>query len=189
MQTRSYQRRYLRAPFWQDVLYADEDFVFKGKAKNISERGLLLSEIGHFPQTHIISFMTVLPQLPRFKNYDLDKLRSFNPENLVAQVVRFKAQIVRRFEIGSEIDGVFLNQIGLSIEQIHPHDQQKINQYVEVFSSNLIYLLVLIDNLNTDKNNLEKFRILSEFLGYNKDEKLALLRKQVEDDYSSLQWN
>ena len=66
--------------------------------------------------------------------------------------------------------------------------QMAIKEYVKVFSSNLIYLQVLIDSLNTDEKNIEKARLLASILGYDKDQKISVLFKKVQHDYQSLQW-
>jgi hypothetical protein len=183
-----YQRRYLRAPYKLDVLFVDQNFVFKGKALNISEGGLLLEEVGHFPEVDNIDFLIKLPQFPLFKNFDFDKIASYNSEVLDARVVRFKAKLVRKIKIQSKVNELFSSQIGLQIQDINSFDKAKVASYVDVFSSNLIYLLVLLDTLNSDKNNLQKVRIISESLGYSPSEKISLLRIQVEHDYKSLQW-
>ena len=79
-------------------------------------------------------------------------------------------------------------EICLQIKEISQFDQAKISTYVDVFASNLIYLQVLLDTMNSDENHLLKLRRISEYLGYEKDMKLALLRKTVQEDYRSLQW-
>ena len=79
--------------------------------------------------------------------------------------------------------------IFLNILNIKEDDQHKIAQNIETFATNLTYLLVLLDNLNSNTNNLEKVRRISEFLGYSKDLKISLLRENVESDFFSLQWS
>ncbi len=189
MQERTgYQRRYLRAPFTQDILFVEQNFVFKGKAINISEGGMLLGEVGFFPESDSVHFMIRLPQFPLFKNFSSEKVSQYRSELLEAKTVRFKAKMVRKVEIRSKVDELFHSQIGLSILEIKPFDQAKIASYVDVFSSNLIYLLVLLDNINEDRNNLQKIRSLSRLLGYNPFEKISVLRTLIERDYKSLQW-
>lgn len=187
-EARGYQRRYLRAPYKKDILFAAEDFIFKARTVNISEGGLLLDQIGHFPEDDIIPFMVILPQFPLFKDYTLAKILSHDPTALEPKVVRFKAKMARKIGLKSKVDGVFASQIGLQIKEISQFDQAKISAYVDVFASNLIYLQVLLDTMNSDENHLLKLRRISEYLGYEKDMKLALLRKTVQEDYRSLQW-
>lgn len=185
---RGYQRRYLRAPFKYEILFVAENFVFKGKAINISEGGMLLDEVGFFPESNEVQFMTKLPQFPLFKNFDTEKLSQYRTELLESKTIRFKAKMVRKIEIRSKVDELFHSQIGLKIEDISKFDQAKVANYVDVFSSNLIYLLVLLDNVDSDRNNLQKLRDLALLLGYDANQKLSMLRLQVEHDYKSLQW-
>ena len=187
-ESRGYQRRYLRAPYRQEILFSTEDFIFKANTINISEGGLLLDQIGHFPEDDIIPFMVILPQYPLFKDFTLAKLLAYDPTSLEPKVVRFKAMMARKIGLESKVDGVFASQIGLQIKEVSNFDQAKISSYVDVFASNLIYLQVLLDSLHADKNNLTRIRKISEYLGYQKDMKLALLRKIVQEDYRSLQW-
>ena len=72
-EARGYQRRYLRAPYKHDILYVDQDFIHKGQALNISEGGMLLDRVGHFPETNEVLFMVKLPQFPLFKNCEVKK--------------------------------------------------------------------------------------------------------------------
>ncbi len=187
-QSTGYQRRYLRAPFKHDILYVDQDFSFKGSALNISEGGLLLNSVGHFPDGDRVQFMLCLPQYPLFKNFSLERLSNYTPSTLESRTIRFKAKMVRKLSSNSKAEGVLLHKMGLMIQEIDPVSQAKIAQYVEDFSSNLIYLQVLIDSINDDKKNLPKIRLVSRFLGYETDIKVALLRTFVEHDYKSLQW-
>lgn len=186
--SRTYQRKYLRAPFKFQVLYIDDEFVFKADSINISEGGMLLDRVGHFPDNKILDFMANLPQYPLFKNYNTDRLQAYSLETVHHKTIRFKAKLVRKIGIDTKVDGVFTSRIGLQIEDISPFDQAKISNYVDNFSSNLIYLQVLIDSINADKNNIAKIRSLSKVLGYASDLKVSYLRKLVEHDYKSLQW-
>lgn len=186
--SRTYQRKYLRAPYKTEVLYIDDEFVFKAHSLNISEGGLLLDKVGHFPDNKVLEFMANLPQFPLFKNYSTDRLQAYSLESIQHKTIRFKAKLVRKIGIDTKVDGVFTSRIGLQLEEISPFDQAKISNYVDNFSSNLIYLQVLIDAINADKNNIVKIRSLSKILGYAGDLKISYLRKLVEHDYKSLQW-
>jgi hypothetical protein len=183
-----YQRRYLRAPFKTEVLFVDDDFVFKADSLNISEGGLLLDKVGHFPEDQNISFMIDLPEFPLFKNFTLDQFHNFTKENLDNNSVRFRAKLVRQIAMEQDRNGVFSSRVGVMINKITPMEQEYISHYVEVFASNLIYLQVLIDSINSDRNNIGKIRVVSKHLGYASGVKISYLRKLVEHDYKSLQW-
>ena len=186
--SRTYQRKYLRAPFKDSVLYVSDNFVFKANALNVSEGGMLLDQVGHFPENSVMPFMVNLAQLPLFKNYNLDRMQTYSLDNLTYKTIRFQAKLVRKIGVDTKVDGLFTSRIGLQIEEITPFDKAKISNYVDNFSSNLIYLQVLIDSINSDKNNVAKIRTLSKILGYANDLKISYLRKIVEHDYKSLQW-
>jgi hypothetical protein len=186
--SRTYQRKYLRAPFKDHVLYVSDDFVFKATAINISEGGMLLDQVGHFPEGGVMPFMVNLAQLPLFKNYNLERMQAYSLDNMSYKTIRFQAKLIRNLGVTTKVDGLFTSRIGLQIEEISPFDQAKVSSYIDNFSSNLIYLQVLIDSINSDKNNIEKIRLLSRILGYGKNFKISYLRKIVEHDYKSLQW-
>lgn len=186
---RDYQRKHLRAPFKDPVLYVDDNFVFKASTLNISEGGMLLDQIPHFPENEDeVPIMISLPQFPYFKNFSLEKLHNFSADIFPKKVVRVKAQMVRKIGIKSKVDEVFTSRIGLRFTEVSAQAQKQISDYVNVFASNLIYLQMLIDSMHASEKNLEKIRVLSEILNYPVDMKIAQLYKQVQHDYKSLQW-
>lgn len=188
MQDRGYQRKYLRAPYSEEILFSDRNFVFKARALNISESGLLLDFVGHFPKETHSPFLLKLPGLPKLQNFNLAKLEHYSAELYKPVFVRFMATMVRSIQasLNKKID--IRSEVGLRIDEICPVNQKKIATYVESFASNLIHLQVLIDTLDADKNNILKARRLSEILGYESGLKMSLLRIKVEHDYKSLQW-
>lgn len=189
IEKKDYQRTYLRAPYKEPVLYIDDDFVFKASTLNISEGGILLDQVPHFPEDlEAVPIMLSLPQYPYFKNFSLEKIQSFTKDLFPKKIVRLKCKMVRKIGIQSEVDEVFVSRIGIKFTEVSPHVAKQIQEYVNVFSSNLIYLQVLIDSLHTDEKNLEKIRILSEILNYDANMKIATLHKTVQHDYKSLQW-
>lgn len=186
---RDYQRLYLRAPYKERVLYKDNDFVFHAKSLNISEGGLLMDEIPHFPEVgEICSLMLAIPSYPYFKNYTFEKLKEHNNDLLSLSIIKVRGEVVRKLGIDSVIDQLFLSRVGIRFESLGGSDKKIISNYVDVFASNLIYLQVLLDNIEHNKENLEKIRLISHYLGYDDQEKLSLLSKQISHDYQSLQW-
>jgi len=186
---RSYRRKHLRAPYPFEVLFSDDGFVHKARAINISEGGLLLDRVPHFPASDDISFMMALPQFPYLKNFSIEKLKNYTSDLLPVKVIRLRARMVRKIAEESDVDAIFSGiKVGLQFTEVDQYAQKDIAEYVNVFASNLIYLQVLIDSVNADKKNLEKIRILSRILGYESITKLSLLRKKLSEDYLSLQW-
>tara|TARA_Y100000385_G_C12901016_1_gene554180 strand:- start:208 stop:783 length:576 start_codon:yes stop_codon:yes gene_type:complete len=186
---RGYQRTHLRAPYKEPVLFVDDNFVFKASTLNISEGGLLLDQIPHFPEDEDeVPILVSLPQFPYFKNFSLEKLQNFSSDIFPKKIVRVKAQMVRRIGLESTMDEVFVSKVGLKFTDVSPQAQKQISDYVNVFASNLIHLQMLIDSIHASEKNLTKVRALSEILNYDLNIKVAQLYKEVQHDYRSLQW-
>jgi hypothetical protein len=186
--SRNYQRKHLRAPYKGPVLFADEDFVFKCNAINISEGGLLLDQMPHFPGEGSVPLMLSIPQFPYFKNFSLLKMQTFSHDLFAKKIIRAKAIMVRREQAVQSIDNIFRSRFGLMFSDIELKDQKIIDDYVTTFASNLVYLQTMIDSFNTDDEMKFKTRALATILGYKDVEKIALLRALVTHDYRSLQW-
>ncbi len=185
---KNYQRRHLRAPFKETVLYADGPYVFSASTLNISQGGLLLDQLPSFPEQDNVPLMVAIPQLPSFKNFNVLKLKTFSKELFSREVIRVRAKLVRREELSQNLDNIFRSRFGLEFNRITASDEKIIENFVVNFSSNLVYLQTLIDSFNTDDEIKERVRALAEILGYDKTEKIAQLRAQVSHDYKSLQW-
>jgi len=186
---KSYQRQHLRAPYVQEVVFKDEGYVFKAQAANISVGGLMLNGVSHFPDnSSSLDFMLKIPSFPYFKSFDYQKLISYSDDLLRSKVIKMKCEMVRKQSIKSHLDGVLASNVGLRILEISALDKEIINDYVNIFSSNLIYLQTLIDGINNRPDKEKNIRELAEILGYDRSLKIALLNKQVIQDYRSLQW-
>lgn len=185
---KSYQRRHLRAPFKESVLYADGSYVLKARALNISEGGILLDELPSFPDHDDVPLLISIPQLPSLKNFSLIKMQTFSKEIFNSHVIRAKAKLVRREQLSKDLDNLFKARFGLEFLRISDTDQKIIEEFVTTFSSNLIYLQTLIDSFNTDDETKVRVRTLAKLLGYTNTERIAQLRAEVSHDYKSLQW-
>lgn len=186
---RGYQRTHLRAPYKEPILYVDDNFVFKASTLNISEGGILLDQIPHFPEeSEDVPLMISLPQYPYFKNFSLEKLNNFSADIFPKKIIRVKGKMARKIGIKSKTDEVFASMIGIKYTEVSPLAERLISEYVNVFASNLIYLQMLIDNIQTSDKHLQKIRALSRILNYKEDMKVAQLYKIVQHDYRSLQW-
>ncbi len=184
MGQKNYQRLFLRAPYKKDVLFSFGEEVFKASAENISEGGFLLELSSRDFIEKDLSFIFEIPEYPLFKNYTLEQLHSFSTESMHSQVIRLVGRSVREFELKS--CGSY--RAGFQIHEVTPIDQLKISKYIEHFASNLIFLQVLIDSLNSDEKNLKRIRKIANVLGYGDDLEISYLRTLVEQDYKSLQW-
>jgi c-di-GMP-binding flagellar brake protein YcgR len=185
---KNYQRRHLRAPFRETILYADGSYVLKASCINISEGGLLIDQLPSFPEKDDVPLMISIPQLPSLKNFSVLKMQTFSKELFARHVIRAKAKMVRREELSQNLDNIFRSRFGLQFIRITPADQKQIEEFVNTFSSNLIHLQTLIDSFNTDEETKMRVRTLAKILGYNDTDKIAQLRSLVTHDYRSLQW-
>jgi hypothetical protein len=188
IKVKSYQRRHLRAPFKENILYADDSFVLRARALNISEGGLLVDELPSFPATDEVPLILSLPQLPYFKNFSILKIQTFSRELFGQNVVRVKGRMVRREELSQNLDNIFKARVGIQFVGLGAQEQKLIETYVSTFSSNLIYLQTLIDSFNSDDETKVRVRTLGKVLGYGEAEKIAHLRAIVSHDYKGLQW-
>ena len=96
MKPKNYQRKHLRAPFKETVLYADGNYVLKARALNISEGGLLMDEMPSFPETDDVAIMISLPQLPSLKNFSVLKMQTFAKELFQHKVIRAKRAVISK---------------------------------------------------------------------------------------------
>lgn len=185
---KNYQRKHLRAPFKETVLYADGDYVLKAKALNISEGGMLIDEMPSFPDKDEVAIMIALPQMPSLKNFSVLKMQTFSKELFAHKVVRVRAKMVRREQLSQNLDNIFRSRFGLQFTKITDADQKLVEEYVMTFASNLIFLQTLIDSFNSDEETKVRARALAHVLGYKEIERIAHLRAAVTHDYKSLQW-
>lgn len=188
MMGKSYQRRHLRAPFRETVLFADGKHVLKARAVNISEGGILIDELPSFPEKDQVPLLVSVPQLPHLKNFSLLKMQTFSKELFKREVIRIKAKMVRRDQLAQNLENLFVSRFGLEFVRITPADQKVLEEFVTASTSNLIYLQTLIDSFNTDDETKLRVRTLARILGYEDVERIAQLRAQVMHDYKSLQW-
>ena len=185
---KNYQRRHLRAPFKETVIYADGSYVLKASTLSISEGGLLIGELPRFPSADEVPMLISIPQLPSLRNFSLLKMQVFSKEFFVKHVIRVSARMVRREQISKSIDNLFLSRFGLEFTRIEQHDQKLVEDYVTTFCSNIVYLQTMIDSYNSNDENKIKVRTLAKILGYDNNLKIAQLRSAVSHDYKSLQW-
>ena len=186
---KSYQRRHLRAPFKGDVLYSDGVNFLKAKCLNISEGGMLITELPSIPETEILNLIICLPHIESLKNLSTLQLKTFNHEHFQSNAFSIQAKLVRRVELSQDISSVFNHSFGLEFLSIREVNRRKIEFYVKNFAANLITLQTLIDLYNYDEETKKKARALAAVLGYDENAKIAALSSQVNQDYKSLQWS
>jgi hypothetical protein len=181
------QRKFLRAPMKSTALYVDGEHVFKAKTLNISEGGMLLSELPHIPEINSLPIAISLINYPRFQGMSLDDLKQLSVDDFACSILKTKVRMVRTFENQSNVDKVFINFIGCEFYNSTPEFKNAIFQYVENFAKNTIYLLSLFESLGNRVEQLEVLRTVAHLLGYDRRMKIPLLRAKVLHDYQSLE--
>ncbi|NOT78896.1 MAG: PilZ domain-containing protein [Bacteriovoracaceae bacterium] len=181
------QRKFTRAPLKSQALYVDGEHVFKAKVLNLSEGGILLSELPHFPETKILPIAVSLIHYPRFAGMVHDELKQLSVDDFERSIVKTTVHIMRNYENQSNVDKVFINYIGCEFYKPSPEFKLAIFDYVDVFSKNTIYLLSLFESLGNRAEQLETLRTVAHLLGYDRRMKVPLLRAKVLHDYQSLE--
>ena len=182
-----FQRKHLRAPLKSMCLYVDEEHVFKARVLNISEGGILLSELPHIPEINSLPMAIDLIQFPRLQHLSLEEIKHFNHQDCDHIILKTKAKMVRSFEGKSQVDQVFINFIGCEFYSPSSDFKMEVFRYVETFAKNTIYLLSLFESLGNRTEQLELLRCVAHILGYDRRMKIPLLRAKVLHDYQSLE--
>ena len=151
MKSGNYQRRYLRAPLNEKVLLADGETVFRGEMINVSEDGLLLSELPFFPERNELSLLLPVPHFPLFKNLSDEQLESLDEKSFIRRIIRVKALIVRKAELERDLSNIFKSKFGMQFTNAGEREREIISQYVKNSSSNLVHLQTLIDSFNASE--------------------------------------
>jgi hypothetical protein len=181
------QRKFLRAPLKSVCLYVDGEHVFKARVLNISEGGVLLSDLPHIPEINSLPLAIDLLQFPRLQTLTLEQLKVLNTDEFPRVILKTKARMVRTFEGQSSVDKIFVNFIGCEFYNPEADFKIAVFQYVETFARNTVYLLSLFESLGNRTEQLELLRTVAHLLGYDRRMKIPLLRAKVLHDYQSLE--
>lgn len=181
------QRKFLRAPLKSTALYVDGEHVFKARILNVSEGGMLLSELPHIPEISSLPIAFNLINYPRFQGMAFDDLKQLSVDDFERTILKTKVRMARSFENQSNVDRVFINFIGCEFYNSTPELKSAISNYVESFTKNTVYLLSLFESLGNRVEQLEVLRTVAHLLGYDRRMKIPLLRAKVLHDYQSLE--
>lgn len=182
------KRRHLRAPLRLEFLYEDEGNALKGKIKNISEGGILLSEISKIPEINRLPVLIPIPHFPEFSQLGTEKLLTMaNDHRFPKSVLRMRARIVRSFKGQTEVEKVFVDNIGCVFVNPDPNDIAIVREYVSIFARNVIYMLNLFESAGRSKETVECIRKMALLFGYRELDRLPILRQKLLHDYQSLE--
>jgi hypothetical protein len=181
------KRKYIRAPLRSTCLFVDGDFVFKARINNISEGGILLSELPHIPELETFPIMLILTEFPHFQSLSFEDFKKINFDDFPQKVLKTKVRLARSYEGESNIDKIFRKTIGCEFITSNNEFIQEIKIYVETYAKNIVYLLSLFESLGNKTEQLEALRNIAHFLGHDRKMKIPLLRAKVLHDYQSLE--
>lgn len=181
------QRKFLRAPLKSVCLYVDGEHVFKARVLNISEGGILLSDLPHIPEINSLPLAIDLPQFPRLNALSLEQVKSLDKEEFPRLIIKTKCRMVRTFEGLRPVDRIFVNFIGCQFYDPSTEFKMAVFSYVETVAKNTVYLLSLFESLGKRNDQLELLRSVAHILGYDRNMKIPLLRAKVLHDYQSLE--
>jgi hypothetical protein len=182
----SIQRQYLRAPVQDEILYVCDNFVLKGRCDNISVGGALLSDLSRVPEDKSFHILMPLIQYPEFGKSNNRKIITLERSSLEVEVIRAQVEIVRSFDGQSDVDKIFIKNIGTRFSELSSHDEALIISFVKTFTKNLVHLLSLFETHGSKGSNIAYLRKVASLLGYDSNAKLAVLRQEVLHDYQSL---
>lgn len=185
--TYQFTREHLRAPLYRAALYEDDGSVLRAKTKNISEGGILLGELGHVPAINLIPLMFELPVYPDLQKTNISAADVNSLMDFDVEIVRLRAKIVRSFEGTSEVDQVFVSNIGCEFVLLSDENKKKISDYVSRYARNIVYFLGLFESKKGSSRNSEQIRAVAKVLGYDYKAPIAVLRQKVLHDYQSLE--
>lgn len=180
------QRKHLRAPLKSTVLYVDGEHVLKASVLNISQGGILLSELPHVPEINSLPLAINLIKYPKFQGMPFDELKQKSVDDFERVILKTKVRMVRSFENKTSVDRVFINFIGCEFYNPDAQFHSAIVEYVDTFAKNTVYLLSLFESLGNRTEQLETLRTVAHLLGYDRRMKVPLLRAKVLHDYQSL---
>lgn len=181
-----YSRVAKRAPLWNEVLVVKGDDVRKVRAFNISERGILFEEASDLEVGDQICIVIDLHKLVEFKNMDEESLIAFKNRLLDRNIFRLKAKIVRHFTGKAPVDNTEVQQLGASLLDLSDTILNAILEYVEMYKTNVYYLLHLIEKLGRTTEHQSIVKKVADLLGYDSSMKVSHLRQLVLHDYQSL---
>jgi hypothetical protein len=185
MKEKSYKRAHVRAPLKSQAICCLEDKIFLGRTLNISQGGLLLTDLESVSQNKSLHLMIDLPSYPNFNDFKKEELLNLDWNSFERYVLRIEMNVMRSFKVGKEGEEIELH--GCSFVSIVEDHVNLIKRYVESFTKNIIYLLDIFESLGREDVSLSILRKVSFLLGYNPEEKIFSLRKKILHDYQSLE--
>ena len=184
---KNFQRSHLRSPMKSRVVFSLGNKVGMSHTINISRGGLLVNEIEGAKVGDKVWTFIELVILPTFSEQSEESILSIDEREFEKEILSIKFEIVRIFDGPTQTSDKKVSQMGTRFDNIDTETQKTIDSYVETFKKNVVYLLTLIERLGRSSGPPGVFKKVANLLGYNPEEKIALLRQKVLHDYQSLE--
>lgn len=181
-----FKREYLRAPLKSSVLYDSDGNLLHASVVNISEGGILVANLPHYPEKKDFFLLLDLIAYPTFSRLSYEKIISLELEQFERNILNVKCKIVRTFEGMSSVEKLFINNIGVQFAELTGKNQALVHDYVEVYKRNIVYFLGLFEDSQADEKN-RLIRKLAYLFGYGETISLPELRSQIQYEYQSLE--
>jgi len=177
------QRTCKRAPFYESIFVLDDENLFLADSVNISETGILISNLRVTFSAKNLHFMFPLVDFPEFLFMDREKIFLLHKSDFPCSIYRCQGEL-RRKKILNSATSVNYLEVGVSLSGRSSNLVNKIKSYVETFEKNIEFVLMLYqEEMESSK---ELIRIILSHLGYDCTLKLSVLRSQILHDYNSL---
>ena len=148
----NFKREHLRAPLRTSVLYDSDGYILKARLQNISKGGILLENLPHYPKKKEFNFLIDMICYPNFSRLNTSQINRMKTIEFERNIVIATGKIVRTFEIESEVDKLFVNHIGVAFSHLRGKSDALIENYVDSYAKNIIYLLTLLESSQSDEN-------------------------------------
>ena len=171
-------RRYPRAPLNSMILYLNKKHVYCSKGFDISPKALSMKN-GHYPAEDGLPLVFGLLSYPDFSLMDPVTIKAFSKRSKDADfffertIFRLKARKIRTTDSCSAYE--FMD---ISLKH-----RKKIEQYISLFSKNILFLLGLFE---TSEHDLMAARTLAFLLGYGNIHEINRFRQRVLHDYQNI---
>jgi len=184
---KKYKRGALRSPMKSQFIYSWNKRVERSRTFNLSQGGVLLEAIPKVQVGDVIPIMMELPKIPIFTNMKEKDILALDPLKFRRDIIRLKIEVVRVHEGPISFDKSIVPQMGGKFFQSSDSLVKEINDYVDCYKKNVVFLLNLIADLGQGKKHMPLLSHIAYLLGYQIKDSISLLRQKVLHDYQSLE--
>ena len=159
MKEKKYKRAHLRAPLKSQAICSYDEQVYLGKTLNISEGGLLITDLYNVSGSNSLYFMVDLPSYPNFSEFGKEEILNLDWNSFERDVLRMNGSIVRSFDYQGE------KLHGCSFSSISEGGVGVIKNYVKIVIMTSLFKNLKVVTSDLQQKNLMKlnFYIHNQF--------------------------